>query len=112
MKLGVNQIVVLYYAVGLLLTGWWLWLGWGVSGVLALVRYPRGQETGRNPADRGKLGSQQHIVVERQGIPSGANRYDSIMFEPLLDALPALAGKRGLPRCPPDKLHADKGYDF
>jgi hypothetical protein len=34
------------------------------------------------------------------GIPlavlvSGANRHDSIMFEPLLDALPALAGKRG-----------------
>ncbi|WP_379962682.1 IS5 family transposase [Edwardsiella ictaluri] len=57
------------------------------------------------------------IVVERQGIPlavlvSGANRHDSIMFEPLLDALPALAGKRGRPRYRPDKLHADKGYDF
>lgn len=56
-------------------------------------------------------------MVERQGIPlavlvSGANRHDSIMFEPLLDALPALAGKRGRPRCRPDKLHADKGYDF
>lgn len=56
-------------------------------------------------------------MVERKGIPlgvlvSGANRHDSIMFEPLLDALPALAGKRGRPRCRPDKLHADKGYDF
>ncbi len=78
---------------------------------------PEGQETGRNPTDRGKLGSKRLIVVERQGIPlavlvSGANRHDSIMFEPLLDALPALTGKRGRPRCRPDKLHADKGYDF
>ncbi len=74
---------------------------------------PGGQETGRNPTDRGKLGSKRHIVVDRQGIPlavlvSGANRHDSIMFEPLLDALPALAGKRGRP----DKLLADKGYNF
>ncbi|EKS7764861.1 transposase, partial [Edwardsiella ictaluri] len=78
---------------------------------------PGGQETGRNPTDRGKLGSKRHIVVQRQGIPlavlvSGANRHDSIMFEPLWDALPALAGKRGRPRYRPDKLHADKGYDF
>lgn len=34
------------------------------------------------------------------------------MFEPLLDALPTLAGKRGRARCRADKLHADKGYDF
>lgn len=56
-------------------------------------------------------------MVERQGITlavlvSGANRHDSIMFKPLLDALPALAGKRGRPRCRPDKLHADKVYNF
>ncbi|AVZ82918.1 IS5 family transposase [Edwardsiella ictaluri] len=83
----------------------------------SVAKPPGGQETGRNPTDRGKLGSKRHIVVERQGIPlavlvSGANRHDSIMFEPLLDALPALAGKRGRPRYRPDKLHADKGYDF
>ncbi|EKS7771152.1 IS5 family transposase, partial [Edwardsiella ictaluri] len=78
---------------------------------------PGGQETGRDPTDRGKLGSKRHIVLERQGIPravlvSGANRHDPIMFEPLLDALPALAGKRERPRYRPDKRHADKGYDF
>lgn len=78
---------------------------------------PGGQEIGRNPTDRGKLGSKRHIIVERQGIPlavlvSGANRHDSIVFESLLDALPRLAGKKGRPRCRPDKLHADKGYDF
>lgn len=34
------------------------------------------------------------------------------MFESLLDALPALAGKKGHPRYQPDKLHAEKLYDF
>ena len=34
------------------------------------------------------------------------------MLEPLVDALPAVAGLRGRPRCRPDKLHADKEYDF
>lgn len=43
---------------------------------------------------------------------SGANRHDSMMFEPLVDALPAITGLQGRPRRRPDKLHADKGYDF
>lgn len=42
---------------------------------------------------------------------TGANRHDSVVFEPLVDALPAIAGLRGRPRRWPDKLHADKGYD-
>ena len=42
---------------------------------------------------------------------TAANRHDSIAFEPLLDALPAVAGRLGRPRCRPDKLHADKAYD-
>ena len=43
---------------------------------------------------------------------TGANRHDSVVFEPLVDALPAVAGKPGRPRRWPDKLHGDKGYDF
>ena len=43
---------------------------------------------------------------------TGANRHDSVVFEQLVDALPAIAGKRGRPRRWPDKLHADKGYDY
>jgi IS5 family transposase len=42
---------------------------------------------------------------------TGANRHDSVVFEELIDALPAVAGLRGRPRRWPDKLHADKGYD-
>lgn len=33
-------------------------------------------------------------------------------FEPTLDAIPAVSGLNGAPRKRPDKLHADKGYDF
>lgn len=33
-------------------------------------------------------------------------------FEPLIDALPAIRGKRGRPKRWPGKLRADKGYDF
>ena len=41
-----------------------------------------------------------------------ANRHDSVVFEQLVDALPDVKGKCGKPRRWPDKLHADKGYDF
>ena len=43
---------------------------------------------------------------------TGANRHDSVVFEELVDAMPRVAGKRGRPRSRPNKLHADKGYDF
>jgi len=43
---------------------------------------------------------------------TAANRHDSVVFEQLVDALPDVKGKCGKPRRWPDKLHADKGYDF
>lgn len=43
---------------------------------------------------------------------TGANRHDSVVFEQLVDALPSVGGKRGRPQRKPDKLHADKGYDY
>jgi transposase len=54
--------------------------------------------------------------VDRLGAPlalllSGANRNDSKLLEPLLDAVRPVQGPRGRPRRRPDKLHADKGYD-
>lgn len=78
---------------------------------------PGGPHTGPNPTDRGKLGSKRHLVTDRKGIPlmfcvTGANRHDSVVFEDLVDAMPAVAGRRGRPRARPDKLPADKGYDF
>ena len=43
---------------------------------------------------------------------SGANRHDSMLFEEVIDAVPPVAGRRGRPRQRPDKVHADKGYDY
>jgi transposase len=83
----------------------------------ASVASPRGGcLTGPSPTNRGKLGAKRHLVVDRQGIPlavgvTAANRHDSIAFEPLVDAMPAVKGRRGRPRRRPDKLHADKAYD-
>ena len=43
---------------------------------------------------------------------SPANRHDSRMLAPTLDAIPPpRSGRRGRPRRRPDKLHADKAHD-
>jgi transposase len=85
------------------------------------VRAKRGGEhTGPNPTDRGKRGSKYHLVVDRQGVPlavqlSAANVHDSKVLEPLVDAVEPIRrpiGQPGRPRKRPDKLHADKGYDY
>jgi len=75
-----------------------------------------GAATGPNPTDRGKPGTKRHGVVDREGTPlglslSGANRHDSLMLAPTLDAVPPVRHGRGRPRCRPHKLHADKAYD-
>jgi transposase len=56
-------------------------------------------------------------VVERGGLPlaallSGANRHDSVVFDDLLDAIPPIRTPAGRRRKRPDKVHADKGYDY
>lgn len=76
-----------------------------------------GENTGPNPTDRGKKGSKHHLIVDQQGIPlstaiSGANVHDSLLLQPLVKALPSVAGKVGRPKKRPAKLHGDKGYDF
>lgn len=42
---------------------------------------------------------------------SPANRHDSLLLAPTLDAVPGVRHGRGRPRKRPDKLHADKAYD-
>ena len=72
---------------------------------------------GPNPTDPGKAGTKRHLVTDRAGVPlaarlTPANRHDSVAFEELVDAIPPIRRPRGRPRKRPEKLHADKGYDF
>ncbi len=77
-----------------------------------------GEQTGSNPTDHGKLGSKNHLVVDRTGIPlavrlSATKTHDSSQL-PLIDAIPPIIGPRGKTGRPckrPAKLHGDKGYD-
>ena len=43
---------------------------------------------------------------------TGAHVHDSKVFEDLIDAIPPVQGKSGRPRSRPEKLHADKAYDY
>jgi transposase len=46
---------------------------------------------------------------------SAANTHDSLLLEPMVDAVPPIKGPRGRPGRPrkrPAKLHGDKGYDY
>jgi len=55
---------------------------------------------GPTPTDRGKPGTTRHLIVDRGGIPlasllTGANRHDRIVFDDVLDAVPAIRGPSG-----------------
>jgi transposase len=89
----------------------------GLAGLSECARKKGGDEVGPNPTDKGKPGTKRHLVVDRRGIPlagllSGANRHDSMLFEPLIDAIRPIKTGRGGRRKRPEKLHADKGYDI
>ena len=75
-----------------------------------------GQKTGPNPTDRAKAGSKHHIITDAQGIPlavrlTGANAHDVTQALELVDAIPAVKGKRGRPRKRPLQAQGDRGYD-
>jgi transposase len=57
------------------------------------------------------------VITDGAGIPlavrlTGGNRHDSTQLIPLLDAVPAVRGRRGRPRRRPDALYADRAYDY
>ncbi len=67
--------------------------------------------------DRGRAGSKHHLLVDATGIPlaysvTGGNRNDVTQLIPLLDRVPAVAGRPGRPRRRPEQLVADRGYDY
>jgi len=77
-----------------------------------ITKAPRGGEkAGKSPVDRGEQGLKRSMMVDGEGIPlgvvaAGANRHDSPLLAPTLDALNSLGG-------PPDpvSVHLDRGYD-
>jgi transposase len=70
-----------------------------------------GEGTGPNPTDRAKIGWKWSVATDLFGIPigwviDGANRNDSILLEPTLQAV----ADRGL-LLDIETLHLDRGYD-
>lgn len=73
-----------------------------------------GKNTGKNPTDRGKLGTKRSVLTDRRGVPlgvevSGANTHDIKLLNATFDSMPI---KR--PQPTPRRLQhvcLDKGYD-
>ena len=75
-----------------------------------------GGSTGPSPVDRAKPGSKHHVITDANGVPltssvTAANRNDVSEMAPLVNSLPAVAGKVGRPRRKPGSLQGDLGYD-
>jgi len=66
--------------------------------------------------DRAKAGSKHHVLTDLKGVPlvaklTKANEDDRKQLIPMVDRIPAVAGKVGAPRRKPKYLLADRGYD-
>jgi hypothetical protein len=63
-----------------------------------------GGHAGANPVDRGKAGSKLHVATDAEGLPlaslsSSANGDDSLLFEALVEEVPAVRTPAGRRRC-------------
>lgn len=74
-----------------------------------------GGNTGRNPTDRGKLGSKRSVLTDSRGVPlgvagAGANRNDHKLARATLNSIPVA---RPEPTATARQgLCLDKGYDY
>lgn len=78
--------------------------------------YGGGENSGKNPTDRGKPGTKHHILTDAQGVPlevtaTGSNVADVTEAPHVVEEVPPVAGKVGHPRQRPDELYADRAYD-
>jgi putative transposase len=88
----------------------WKWQALDSKSVAAPLG---GEKTGKNPTDRGKLGSKRHILVDARGAPlaivvSGAQAHDQTCVRAVLKAQ-EMRRPRTIYRV--HHLCADKGYD-
>jgi transposase len=75
-----------------------------------------GDSTGKNPTDRGKLGSKHHAETDGGGIPlnvttTAANVPEVNELEHLVDSAPKVVTQEGEVREHPDELYGDRAYD-
>jgi putative transposase len=79
----------------------------------AMTKAPLGgDKTGKNPTDRGKVGTKRSLLVDEHGVPlgivaSGANTPDGRLLEATLEAVPI---ERPDPETTEQHLCLDKGY--
>ena len=76
---------------------------------------PTGEKVGKNPTDRGKIGTKRGLLTDGGGVPlglavEGANRNDFKLVQATLTSIPV---ERPMPMPEkPQGLCLDKGYDF
>jgi transposase len=82
----------------------------------AMTKAPLGgEDTGRNPTDRGKLGTKRCLLTDERGAPlalavAGANRNDMKLTAATLDGI-VVARPKSTPQ-EPQHLCLDKGFDY
>ena len=90
----------------------WKWLS--MDG--CITKAPLGgEETGKSPVDRGKLGTKRSVLIDGRGAPlsvvvAGANRHDKTLAIRTIDEMMADRPERRVYRL--HHLCLDKGYDY
>jgi putative transposase len=82
----------------------------------AMTKAPLGGEkTGKNPTDRGKIGTKRSLLTDGEGVPigvtvSGANVHDKHLVRETIESIPVA---RPTPtKRKPQNMCQDKGYDY
>lgn len=82
----------------------------------AMTKAPLGGEkTGKNPTDRGKIGTKRSVLTDGQGVPlglavSGANVHDKRLVRETIESIPVERPKVTPKK--PQHICQDKGYDY
>jgi transposase len=74
-----------------------------------------GEETGKNPTDRGKIGTKRSVLTDGQGVPlgiavAGANVHDKCLVRETLESIPIQRPEATTKH--PQNMCQDKGYDY
>jgi putative transposase len=74
-----------------------------------------GEQTGKNPTDRSKIGTKRSLWTDGNGIPlgvavSGANTHDMKLVKATLESIPI--ARPAPTKRKPQNMCQDKGYDF